>query len=283
MPRVTVVIPTFNWSTVLPFAIGSVLRQTFTDLELLVVGDGCTDDSEAVVRAIRDPRVAWLNLPRNTGHQSGPNNEGLRRARGELIAYLGHDDLWLPHHLAVLVQAIDRGAGLVYGITELVSGDGTRVEALPRRLRAYRPGMWLPPTGVVHRRGPLVEIGGWRHWRDTSRDPETDLLERLWRAGVAFDFVPRLTAVKLASVLRRDAYRLRASHEQAAWLARIEREPDLEPTELGRLLVEAESLSPALRLRRFWARLPDRLRRHLGSRRAARARIRRFKGLGPTP
>src|SRR3954454_8989205 len=110
VPRVTVIIATYNWSSVLPYSIGSVLRQTFTDFELLVVGDGCTDDSEQVVASIDDPRVRWINLPENTRHQSGPNNEGLRQARGELIAYLGHDDLWLPHHLAAHVAAIDASA-----------------------------------------------------------------------------------------------------------------------------------------------------------------------------
>ena len=53
-PRVTVIIATYNWSTVLPFAIDSVLGQTLDDLELLVVGDGCTDDSEQVVTAMKD-------------------------------------------------------------------------------------------------------------------------------------------------------------------------------------------------------------------------------------
>src|SRR5256714_13138994 len=109
-PRVTVIIATYNWSSVLPYSIGSVLRQTFTDFELLVVGDGCTDDSEQVVAAIGDPRVRWINLPANHRQQSAPNNEGLRQARGEIIAYLGHDDLWLPHHLEVLVGALDREA-----------------------------------------------------------------------------------------------------------------------------------------------------------------------------
>src|SRR5213593_1427755 len=79
-PSVSVFIPTYNWSTVLPYSIGSVLRQTFTDFELLVVGDGCTDDSAEVVAAIDDPRVRWINLPANSGHQSALNNEGLRQA-----------------------------------------------------------------------------------------------------------------------------------------------------------------------------------------------------------
>ncbi|HXY92105.1 MAG TPA: glycosyltransferase, partial [Acidimicrobiia bacterium] len=69
-PRVTVVIATYNWAPVLPYAIGSVLDQTFQDFELLVIGDACTDESEAVVTSIPDPRVRWLNLARNTGHQS---------------------------------------------------------------------------------------------------------------------------------------------------------------------------------------------------------------------
>jgi glycosyltransferase involved in cell wall biosynthesis len=99
LPRVTVIVPTYNWSTVLPYPIGSVLRQSFTDFEVLVVGDGCTDDSEQVVTAVTDPRVRWINLPVNDGHQSAANNEGLRQSRGSIIAYLGHDDLRLPHHL----------------------------------------------------------------------------------------------------------------------------------------------------------------------------------------
>lgn len=85
-PRVTVIIPTYNWSSALPYSIGSVLRQGFGDFELLVIGDGCTDDSAAVVGGIGDPRVRWINLPVNAGHQSAPNNEGIRQARGDVIA-----------------------------------------------------------------------------------------------------------------------------------------------------------------------------------------------------
>ena len=94
MPRVTIILPTYNWSSVLRHAIASVLRQTFADFELLVIGDGCTDDSAQVVAEAADPRVRWIALPENSGHQSGPNNIGLSEARGEIIAYHGHDDLW---------------------------------------------------------------------------------------------------------------------------------------------------------------------------------------------
>ena len=62
MPRVTVVMATYNWAPVLPYSIASVLDQRFDDFELWVVGDGCTDESAAVVTSVGDRRVRWCNL-----------------------------------------------------------------------------------------------------------------------------------------------------------------------------------------------------------------------------
>src|SRR5258707_8831106 len=69
-PLVSVIIATYNWSTVLRMAIHSVLWQTGQNFELLVIGDGCTDDSEDVVRSFGDARIHWHNLPVNSGNQS---------------------------------------------------------------------------------------------------------------------------------------------------------------------------------------------------------------------
>ena len=111
-PRVSVIIATYNRANVLPYAIGSVLDQTFADFEVLVVGDGCTDESADVVAAVEDPPRA-LGQPLS---QHGPpvraEQRGPAASRGEIVAYLGHDDLWLPHHLEFLVAAIGRGARL---------------------------------------------------------------------------------------------------------------------------------------------------------------------------
>src|SRR6476619_7155830 len=95
-PVVSVIIATYNWSSVLRYAIQSVLWQTFQDFELLVIGDGCTDDSAEVVASFTDPRIHWHNLPQNSGNQALPNHTGIDMARGQYIAYLGHDDLWYP-------------------------------------------------------------------------------------------------------------------------------------------------------------------------------------------
>jgi glycosyltransferase involved in cell wall biosynthesis len=238
-PVVTVIIPTYNWSTVLPYSIGSVLRQTFTEFELLVIGDCCTDDSETVVQGVGDPRVRWINLPVPTRHQSGPNNEGLRQARGEFIAYLGHDDLWLPHHLSCTVAALAGGADLAFAITRMVGPEGSDQEPIGP-VQSYKPGEWIPPTAVVHRRSVTDHVGGWRHYRELPVDPEMDLWWRAHLGGHSFAFVPRLTAVKFPAAWRRDVYKTRPSHEQAAWSQRIQDQVDLEAVELANMLAAAE-------------------------------------------
>jgi glycosyltransferase involved in cell wall biosynthesis len=229
-PRVSIILPTYNWSSVLPYSIGSAQAQTLSDFELLVVGDGCTDDSAAAVAAIGDERLRWIGLMQNSGHQATPNNEGLRQARGEIIAYLGHDDLWLPDHLESLVRAIDDGADLSYSIVRWVSPN-------PRDdpfflLPEYHPGRFIPPSSVAHRRAVVERIGGWRHYRDVPKTPDTDLWQRAHAAGSRFAFVPRVTVIKLPAALRPDVYRERPFHEQADWLERIRRDPDLGNREL---------------------------------------------------
>ena len=66
VPCVSIVVATYNRSNVLALALRTVLWQTVTDWELLVIGDACTDDSAAVVGAAGDSRVRWINLPVNT-------------------------------------------------------------------------------------------------------------------------------------------------------------------------------------------------------------------------
>lgn len=235
MPRVSVIVATYDWSSVLPFSIGSVLRQAYADFEVLVVGDGCTDDSAQVVAALGDRRVRWVNLPVNSGHQSAPNNEGLRLASGDVIAYLGHDDLWLPHHLECCVRALDEsGADLAHTLVGCVAPEGGPVQpSLPRPGR----GLYSPPSGMTHRRELTTRIGGWRDYRELRTTPDVELWRRAAAAGCRFSFVPRLTALKFPASWRAGVYQQRPSHEQAAWLARIDREPDLEARELAGVVV----------------------------------------------
>jgi len=281
-PLVTVILPTYNWSSVLRYSVASVLRQTFIDFELLVIGDGCTDDSERVVAEPGDARVRWINLPENSGHQSGPNNVGLRQARGQIIAYHGHDDLWLPHHLEVMVSALQSGgAELAHSLCLLVPSESESGWLLiPQR----ELGTYAPPLCLVHRRSLTERIGGWRHHRQLgTTPPDVELCRRAASSGAKLTFVPRLTGIKFPASVRRDVYRSRPHHEQAAWAARIAGDPDLE----AHLLVQAVTARSALMeswsyrelLRGFLRQTARRLRSRLRFRGRSIDVIRRYKGL----
>jgi glycosyltransferase involved in cell wall biosynthesis len=273
VPRVTVVMATYNWATVLPCSIGSALDQTYRDLELLVTGDGCTDESAEVVARTGDPRVRWHNLEPNHGHQYAPNNDGIARANGEIIAYLGHDDLWLPNHLEVLVDAVDRGARVAHGTVLLVE-PGEEPARWPGAGWVYEPDQWIPPTSVVHDRALAIDAGGWRPpWETGIHDPETDLWQRMAAVAGPPRWVHRLTCVKLPAAKRRDVYRDRPHHEQEAWLHRIRSHDDPEAD------FTAMYRESSMGLRSPARRLVNRVRSTVG----LRTRLRKLGLLQPGP
>jgi len=99
---VSVVIPAYNYAHFLSQAIASVLAQTHAALELLVVDDGSTDNTRAVVAAIADPRLRYI-WQENAG-LSASRNTGIREARHPYVAFLDADDLWKPELLATVLQ-----------------------------------------------------------------------------------------------------------------------------------------------------------------------------------
>ena len=221
LPLISVVIPTYNWSNVLRCAIASALAQTYPRFEIVVVGDGCTDDSAQVVAAFGDDRVRWHNLQENSGSQSIPNNMGIELSRGELVAYLGHDDVWMPEHLAFLAQALlEQGADLAYSVTEEVGPPGSGYRWL-RGLVTGHP--WIPPSSILHRRELVEEIGPWRDYRELQVPPDSEFVDRA-RARGRLVQVPALTVFKFNSAYRRNSYIERPSHEQERYLRRIRSE-----------------------------------------------------------
>ena len=108
MPAVSVIMPAFDAERYLHTAVDSVLRQTYTDLELLIVDDGSSDETAPIARwyAARDPRVRVLQQP-NAG--PGPaRNMGFRAAQGRYLAFLDSDDEWDDMFLAEHVAILDR-------------------------------------------------------------------------------------------------------------------------------------------------------------------------------
>lgn len=103
-PRISVVMATWNRGALIGRAIESVIAQTYPRWELLIVDDGSTDDTAAVVRTFAsDPRIRFFSLPhRGT---SAARNFALERAGGEVVAYLDSDNGWYPHYLEAVAAA----------------------------------------------------------------------------------------------------------------------------------------------------------------------------------
>src|SRR5437667_49902 len=162
-PTVTVITATYNSRTTLRYALQSLLAQDFSDFEALIVGDGCTDGSEEEVAKFDDNRFHWINLSENYGNQWRANNEGLQRARGRYVAFLGHDDLWLPWHLSALVsQAEKSSANFFHDLLINVGPHGVLdVNGPPPPGTTYER-YFAPPSSWLHRRDIVEKVGGWR-------------------------------------------------------------------------------------------------------------------------
>src|ERR1700743_3192727 len=111
MPIVSIVIPTAGRPQLVLAAARSVLAQTVTDIELIVVVDGPDPDTEAALTTVADPRLRVLRNPASVGPGQS-RNVGLAAARGDWVAFLDDDDEWLPQKLARQLAAAPPGPAL---------------------------------------------------------------------------------------------------------------------------------------------------------------------------
>ena len=139
MPRVSVVIPTYNRVDVLPRAISSVLDQTMEDFELIVVDDGSTDDTQSYIGSIDDSRIRSIAHGTNQGANAA-RNTGIDAANGSYVAFLDSDDEWKPTKLERQLELLDERSDewiAAYCDAELHVGGATgRVEMIGARLLA---------------------------------------------------------------------------------------------------------------------------------------------------
>jgi GT2 family glycosyltransferase len=197
-PRTSVIIPTYNRSAYLRQAVDSVFAQRRQDFEILVVDDGSTDDTAQVVASMADPRLRYL--PQANAGRSAARNRGLAEARGEYIAFLDDDDLYLPDKLAVQTAYLDDHpeAGLAAGGALMIAADGTCLRtwqpwrgqpelSLPRCLYACP----LLTCSVLLRRPWLTALD---HWFDAEMDraEDTDFWIRLLVAGCSMAWIPQV-------------------------------------------------------------------------------------------
>lgn len=164
-PLVSVVMAAYNREHCVAEAIKSVLNQTYTHFELLVVDDGSEDGTAEVVKAFMDPRVRLIELKANSG-LSAARNAGFRSASGEIIAYLDSDNTWDRRFIAANVGAMARlpDADAIYsGVLMYYGGSptpfGMRYGHFNRALLENRN--FIDSNVIVHRRSLISKVGGY--------------------------------------------------------------------------------------------------------------------------
>ena len=190
-PLVSVVIPTYNHAQFLRAAIQSVIDQTFSDWEVVVVNNYSEDDTVQIVASFNDPRIRLVNF-RNHGVIAASRNHGMGLATGKLIAFLDSDDVWYPEKLQRCIDALGDQADVV------CHGEAWVKENAPPRVVMYGPqsrtrylsllydGNCLSTSAIVVRRSALDKVG------DFSEDPQMvtaedyELWLRLAREGCSF-------------------------------------------------------------------------------------------------
>jgi len=124
-PEISIITPAYNSEKYISETVESVLKQTFTDWEMIIVDDASTDRTEDIVRsfAAKDSRIRYYRFDQNSGRPAVPRNHAIQRARGDYLAFLDSDDLWLPDKSEYQLNDMKRnGLEFSYGPTKLTSG-----------------------------------------------------------------------------------------------------------------------------------------------------------------
>tara|TARA_R100001244_G_scaffold131689_2_gene105469 strand:- start:6386 stop:7258 length:873 start_codon:yes stop_codon:yes gene_type:complete len=160
--------PTFNRAKELPRAVRSVLSQTVKDLELIIVDDASSDNTEEVISRFKDDRIHYKKLPKNVGGAEA-RNVGIRMARADLVAFQDSDDEWTCAKLAQSLDELeaDKKIGAIFTSYIQISGDNCRLMPVGKNRfqhsNAYESLLWQNYVGtpsLVVKKKYLNEVKG---------------------------------------------------------------------------------------------------------------------------
>jgi glycosyltransferase involved in cell wall biosynthesis len=186
LPTVSVIIPTYNRARFIREAIESVVEQSFSDLELIVIDDGSTDETAEIVGAFNDKRLNFVRQE-NRG-RSAARNRAIASARGRYIAFLDSDDMYLRDKLAKQVSYMDLHPelGMIYTSATCIDGEGKPLDSerykawaegqIYKQVAFFQPVTITLPTVMV-RREVLDTVGGFDE--AMNRFEDTDLWRRI--------------------------------------------------------------------------------------------------------
>ena len=195
MPRVSVVIPSYNHAQFLGAALASVRAQTMGDWEAIVINNFSTDDTEAVVTGVGDNRIRLVNFA-NHGVIAASRNYGIALATGEFVAFLDSDDTWKPGKLEKCLTRLAEGCELVCHGERWVREDGGSRDVIygPESRATFDAllfeGNCISTSAVVLRREWLARVGGFDEDPELVTAEDYHLWLKLAQAGVRIGFVP---------------------------------------------------------------------------------------------
>lgn len=305
-PLVSVVVPFFDGESFIEECIESVLCQTYGSWELLLVDDGSSDGGSALARRYAQhypDRIRYLEHPghRNRG-TSASRNLGMRHSRGQLIAFLDADDVWLPNKLTEQVALMERypEAGLLYGRAEIWRswtgdrGDAERDTITPLGVEAgalLQPPAFLQamltrtarapdPSSVLVRREAAEAIGGWEEDFPSMYDDQAFVAKMNLKSAVLASndcwFRYRQHPNSCYALAKTNGERGRARITYLRWLKHHLARERLKGSEVWHVAVhelEAQRGSALQRVRRYVTRITP----------GASSILRRGAGLLPTP
>jgi hypothetical protein len=211
---VTVIVATYNRPDALTAALSSLRMQTFQDWRGLIIGDCCDERTGVAVAAMADSRLTYINVPIRSGEQSGPNSVGMRLAQTPVLAFLNHDDIWLPDHLETALAALERSPGtdMFFGRAAIayhsLDENGARrpffsicnPENRTLMDAFHRPMSVFEPASALVLRKPLADrIGDWRAAHEIHRLPFEEWLLRAARASAELALDPLISVLKVTT------------------------------------------------------------------------------------
>ncbi len=167
-PLVSVIMPTYNHDRFIGDAIDSVLNQTYKNFELIIIDNYSKDDTEKIVASYKDDRVKYLKF-KNNGVIAASRNYGIKHSRGEYIAFLDSDDMWLPEKLEKQIKVFQDSneTSMLYTRFKTIEGDIISNKIFPKNGK-YKSGnifkslyrrSFIACSSVMVRRRVLGQVG----------------------------------------------------------------------------------------------------------------------------
>lgn len=166
---VSVIIPTYNRAYIIERAINSVLNQTYENFELIIVDDGSQDNTEQIVKSIKDKRIRYISLGQNRG-PAVARNEGVRQSLYDYIAFQDSDDEWKVDKLEKQMRKLQKtsGAAMVYCSYQTDTGQVYPQKWIPQEQRQGRifpyllRGNMIGTPTMLMRKECFQAVGGFR-------------------------------------------------------------------------------------------------------------------------